>query len=67
MADSQGTAGSTTTAVPQVVTGPDITTLLCTQPKHSYWRKQEEVEALLGLEKNAISVFFRGLAGRGTL
>lgn len=60
-----GTAGSTTTAGPQVVPGPDIKLLLCTQPKHSYWRKQEEVEMDLGLEKNAISVFFMGLGGGG--
>ncbi|CAN0507698.1 unnamed protein product, partial [Ectocarpus sp. 12 AP-2014] len=44
MADPRGTAGSATTAVPQVVIGPDIATLLCIQPKHSCWRKQEEVE-----------------------
>ncbi|CAM9866770.1 unnamed protein product, partial [Ectocarpus sp. 6 AP-2014] len=60
-----GTAGSDATAFPAVATGPGIVTLLCTQPVHCCWRHQEEVETALGLEKNAISVFYQGLGGRG--
>ncbi|CAN0377650.1 unnamed protein product, partial [Ectocarpus sp. 8 AP-2014] len=54
------------TAFPAVSTGPDIVTLLCTQPVHCCWRHQEEVETALGLERNAISVFYQGLGGRGS-
>jgi len=43
----------------------DIPAILCAQPRESCWRTQEDVELDLGLEKQAISKWFKKAGGMG--